>query len=282
MASKLSLIPDLCHAHDWNPIAAASAQSSIAAVLAGFVFAGIVVVLSVRAHSLKRESALALKLLFTAFFGLAVTAYLLADLAGEQTCPRAETTEALAGSALGAFAVITITALTWLVVAYQRHDDGVLKFLHGLVYVSCAFVILLICTNATSYLSADLPSSTVASGLPIYLFSGLSILGGAVWIWRRHRSHTKEMHLHEASTTGNTAVNFCAWSALTYLAVTSVATGVEASLPPRMWYPSPEPWAIYLAAWASVALPLAVLGLAINALARTPSGDSKKHGHLTS
>src|ERR1700761_8612030 len=79
--------PDpLCHNLDRSPIAAASSQSSISAILAGFVFAGIIVVLSVRAP-LKREAAQALKLLFTAFFGVAVTAYLLADNAGEQTCP---------------------------------------------------------------------------------------------------------------------------------------------------------------------------------------------------
>ena len=68
MASKLPL-PDVCtHGHDWSPIAAASNQSVIAGVLAGFLFAGIVVVLSQRT-SRHQDSTRALKLMLTAFLG---------------------------------------------------------------------------------------------------------------------------------------------------------------------------------------------------------------------
>jgi hypothetical protein len=231
-------VPDLCHNLDWNPIAAAASQSAIAAVLAGFVFAGIIVVLSVRAHSVQRESALALKLLLTAFFGLAVTAYFLADLAGEQTCARAETTEALAGGSLGTFSVITIAALTWLVVAYKRHEQ-VLGFLHALVYVASSFVTLLLCTSATSYINADLPhaSQTLADVL-IYTAGGLFLTGGALWLWwySRTRRGQKPHNPQHIATTSDTVVNYCVGTALAYLAVSSVATGVSASLPPRMWY----------------------------------------------
>jgi len=271
-----SFTPDLCKTHDWSPIAGAASQSAIAAVLAGFVFAGIIVIISVTEHGLKREAAQALKLLFTAFFGLAVTSYLLADMAGEQTCPRAETTEALAGGALGAFAVIMITSLTWLVVAFKRHDHNVLEFLRGLVYVSCVFVVLLLCTNSTTYLVADLyngPQSVVDPAL--YATGGLFIVGGAIWIWRIPKHNSKAT---DVATTSDTAVNWCTWGALTYLALTSLATGVAASIPAKMWYPYPARWPIYIAAASSLILPLVVLTLAIGGLARTGPGRTRRTG----
>lgn len=263
-----------CQYLAWSPIAAAPSQSAIAAVLAGFVFAGIVVVLSIRAHSLPREAAQALKLLFTAFFGLAVTAYLLAEIAGEQTCQRAGTSEVLAGASLGTFSVITVAALTWLVIAYQRHD-GVLGFLHGLVFVSCAFVVLLLCTNSISYISAELPGrSHVIPDILASAIAALSILSAAIWVlrWPRQRTSQWSKRTHEVSTTGDKAVNWCVWAALGYLAVSSVSTGVTASLPAGMWRPSPALWATYMAAGAALVLPLVVLAFAINAFARTDPG----------
>jgi hypothetical protein len=273
--------PDLCQKVAWSPIGAAASQSAIAAVLAGFVFSGIIVLLSVTTDSLKRESAQALKtdresaqalkLLFTAFFGLAVTSYLLAVMAGEQKCPRAETIEALAGGALGAFAVIMITSLTWLVVAYKRHTDGVLEFLHALVYVGCLFVALLLTTNSLSYIGADLIGHSHSVIDPVLVgISGISLIVNIVLIWWRSRyGDSKTPKTENVSTTTDRTVNWCAWAALIYLALISLATGIAVSLPPGMWFPAPAPWGAYLIAAGSLVLPLGVLSLAIGALART-------------
>jgi hypothetical protein len=100
---------------DWNATTAASGQSLLSGVLAGFVFGGIVVVLSTKESSNRPEAARALKLLFSAFFGLVVTAYLFADQAADTNCLRAQSEEVLAGGLLGTFAIIMIVSLTWLV-----------------------------------------------------------------------------------------------------------------------------------------------------------------------
>jgi hypothetical protein len=267
----LAFTPGQCYTYGWNPIAAASSQSAIAAVLAGFVFAGIIVVLSVMADDLKREAAQALKLLFTAFFGLADTSYLLAEMAGDQICPRAQTTEVLAAGALGAFAVVMITSLTWLVVAYKRQDHNVLKFLHGLMYVSCIFIAFLLITHSISYLEAELPYQPHSLvNVVLYAASGLFLMAGALLIWKAPKNRSESGGV---SITSDSSVNWCAWAALIYLTLTSLATGVAASSPPRMWNPYPAAWPIYLAAASSLVLPLAVLTLAIRGLARTtPAG----------
>jgi hypothetical protein len=268
-----SFSPDLCHSQNWNPIVASGPQSQIAIVLAGFVFAAIVVILSVRVRTRQREAAQALKLLFTAFFGLGVTAYLLGDVTGDQVCPRAETTEVLTGGDLGAFTVIMIVALTWLVIAYQDHVEDLLTFLHCLVTVSCIFVILLLSTSATNYVSADLPNEP--HGMVyflVYLTGSLASVGLVTWIWLHPKMRlvkTSSEINKNISLISNRAVTRCAWSALAYLAVSAVASGIETSLPPSIWYPTPILWVVYLAAWSSLILPLLVLGLGITGLART-------------
>jgi hypothetical protein len=272
----LAFTPGQCYTYGWNPIAAASSQSAIAAVMAGFVFAGIIVVLSVMADDLKREAAQALKLLFTAFFGLAVTSYLLAEMAGDQICPRAQTIEVLASGALGAFAVVMITSLTWLVVAYKRDDHNVLKFLHGLMYVSCIFIAFLLITHSSSYLEAELPNQPYSIvNTILYATSGLFLIAGTYLAWKapKHRSKSGDV-----SITSDRSVNWCVWSVLIYLALTSLATGVTASSPPRMWNPYPAAWPIYLAAASSLVLPLAVLTLAILGLARTAPAETAPTG----
>jgi hypothetical protein len=275
--------PHLCTTVDWSPISAASAQSAIAALLAGFVFAGIIVVLSVPSQRHQREAAQALKMLLTAFFGLTVTSYLLADMAGEQACLRAETTEALAGGSLGAFAVITVVALTWLVVAYNQHENDVLIYLHVLVYVSSSFVVLLLCTSSVTYLSADMPqASNTAIDVLMYMTGGIAILAGGVWIWR-FRPKAAPLVLPtrpEVSTTSNRAVNNSIAVALAYLTISSLATGILVSFPGQDWYPSPARWVVYLVAESSLVLPLIALLFMVNSMAR-PHGAGTQIGTTT-
>src|SRR5262249_60734682 len=108
----------------------------------GFVFSGIVVILSTR-EKRQFEAAQALKLLLATFLGFAVTSYLLANDAGEQTCARADSLLVVAGAPLGTFSILMLAALTWLVAAYRDELEDVLKLLRVLIYVASAFVVLL-------------------------------------------------------------------------------------------------------------------------------------------
>jgi small-conductance mechanosensitive channel len=289
VASKPLPLPDLCqHHHDWSPIAAASSQSAMAAVLAGFVFAGIVAVLTVKAQ--KDDNAdRALRLLLTAFFGLAVTAYLFADLAGEQTCPRAETEEVLAGGMLGTFAVVLMTSLTWLVLAYEEGDGKILDYLRKLIYLASGFVVLLLTTNSEGYLSAVLQyGSHLVVNILIYA-TGVAWVAGlvAVLAVRRSRLRQREERQkaaqdHRSSepppstairSDADLTVKWCTRLTLCYLAVSALTAGIALSIPAESWYPIPAPWAVYAAAWTALLLPLAVLMSAALALpAPSPVG----------
>lgn len=268
-------LPDLCSAHDWSPIAAGPGQSSLAAVLAGFTFSGAVVVLSVRGGQGARDAANhALKLLFTAFFGLGTVAYLLADLGGEQACPRAETDEVLAGAILGTFTVTMIVAIAWLTAAYWQGDMVVLQFLRGLVYVASGFVVLLLATSSAGYLNAELDyGSHLGVSVALYVTAGTAGLAGLTRFLVRERVKPRRaLATPRPRAADAAAVSRCTRLSLIYLALSSVTTGVALSIPAKYYY-SPPPWTAYAAAWSALVLPLVVLALALLALPRSSQAE---------
>ena len=273
------------HPGGWDATTAASGQSVLSGVLAGFVFGGIVVVLSTREGRRGRETARALKLLFSAFFGLVVTAYLFADQAADTNCVRAFAEENLAGALLGTFALVLIVSLTWLVVAYRLHAEGALGFFRSLIYFASAFVVLLLCTSSYSYLQYVLPH-----GPPRFTFPamyGTGVLGFVIAIppgsWagaaRRLRNRiapppgrtTAEI---SAVSARDTAVEWCARGALGFLAVGAIADAVVLATPDD-WWSRPHPVLHYANAWSSLVLPLVILVLALRAIAPDHDADAE-------
>lgn len=263
---------------DWSPALAASSQSALAGVLAGFVFSGLVVVLSVRIANREEEAASALKLLFCAFFGLGVAAYLLADVAGDSNCLRSSTEETIAGGMLGTFAVIMIVSLTWLVVAYGLHTRGVLRFLRLLIHVATAFVALLLCASSLTFLQAEVPHGPsfwasaaffIAGGLfyvaatPVGM-RGVKTLsartGDMSWLIR------PDSAVVNAWRKMSNPVTSCIGAALGYLGLAAIADAFVLSGPDSAWG-HPKVFEAYVVAWLALIFSLGVLVLAMRAMA---------------
>jgi len=273
----------------WSATIAGNGQSVLSGVLAGFVFAGIVAVLGVRGTDPGKEAARALKLMLCAFIGLAVAAYLFADQAADGNCLRASSEETLAGGILGTFAIIMIVSLTWLVAAYGMHKDGVLRFLRRLLYVAMAFVALLLCTSSYSYLQAD-----TVHGPPRAVVIWLYISGGLLYVlghpvtlqfakfllalirYRRQSDHHRRGQEADRDRGKRIAVSLCAWGALLYLAAAAISDAFVLSTNDSAWKHPPSE-AIYVVAWASLVVPLAVLILAMHALAPERPSDNTEH-----
>ncbi|WP_395111655.1 hypothetical protein [Actinomadura sp. SCN-SB] len=270
-------IPDLCRSFDWNPITAAGNWVPFLGVLAGFVFAGIIVILSERPGQ-GTAATNALKLLFTAFFSLVVTAYLSTIISGEQTCPRANTAQAFLGGILAIAIIAMIVALSWLLVAYQRDNHGTLAFLRRLIYFSLFLAAVMLDVSSAGYLTASyrISDHTVANiamalvtlaaiVLVAVLVRGKSRVRWLEWVKSRIRWRDREPSWW---------VDAVAWSILAYLATASVGIGVVLSISPRAWYPPPL-WLIYLTAWAVLIAPLIVLAISVMAIAQeSPTASS--------
>lgn len=264
----------------WSATVAASGQSTLAGVLAGFVFGGVVVVLSVRVASRTKEAASALKLLFCAFFGLTVAAYLLADVTGDKNCLRATSEETLSGGIFGTFAVIMLVSLTWLVVAYDRHANGVLRSLRHLIYVASAFVMLLLCTSSSATSSRKSPHGPppivailiyLAGGLLYLIALPVSLRFAALLMARitRITASANSEFVPEGSgidQAKRSPVDLCVWAALGYVAFAAITDAFVLSLSDSVWN-RPRVPAAYAVAWSSLLLPLTVLILALRALA---------------
>jgi hypothetical protein len=283
-----SLTPDACLGDfSWNPATIGAGESTFCGIMAGFVFAGIVAVLSLGKTDRHRDTAAALKLLFCAFLGLAATAYLLVLQSADENCLRTISEGTIFGGLLGAFVVVALVALTWLVTAYSFREDGVLRFLRHLIYVGAALVTLLLCTSSYSYLRAavpDLPSSPVAGGVyavgcALYALGlpvGSRPLAFMLALWGRLHGKGDRHPDQEAGAhhDGFRAVAVCAWAALGYLAVAATGGSLVIGTTDSAWDPRPL-HLIYAIALSSVVAPIALLAFALHACApeQTSSGE---------
>ena len=111
-----------CSVTGWSAVASASANASLAAVLAGFMINGIVLVLAYKPSEMKAEYIQALALLFAAFVALGLDAFMFGLVTGDSTdimgkvsaCRRTWTEAMLAAGLLGIGAVVIVASFVIL------------------------------------------------------------------------------------------------------------------------------------------------------------------------
>jgi len=189
-----------CQGLDWDPISGASANSAFAAVLAGFVFACIVVVGTDRGHSDPRSRANTLVLFMSAFFCLVASSYLGALTSSEVVCLRAWTITVYSSSLLAIGGTAVFTGLAWLLNGYIEATDPnsssrqVARFAELCAYGVAFVVVPLITITAQGYMfdmetATEIPSWLRASTW-IYLTVMLLLIvsGTTKRLGRRFRS----------------------------------------------------------------------------------------------
>lgn len=150
---------------DWNPIGGASAYSAFAAVLAGFVFACIVVVGTDRGHSDPRSRSNTLVLFISSFFCLVASSYLGALTSSEVVCLRAWTVTVYISSLLAIGGTAVFTGIAWLLNGYignAGHDTearAVARFAKLCAYCVAIVVVPLITMTVQGYMF-DMDSTT--------------------------------------------------------------------------------------------------------------------------
>ncbi|MFJ3199542.1 hypothetical protein [Streptomyces sp. NPDC086989] len=159
LAAPPPFVPDNCQngPGDWSAVGSASAMSAFCGIFAGFVFAGVVVVIGEKnPPGGDGHASRGLRLLLPCFFGLAAASYLYALASGELVCLRATTEQLFSGAILAADAVVVIAGLAWLLPAYQRNRHGEVHFFRGLVQFAAQFSVLMLIVSSIGFDNAVL------------------------------------------------------------------------------------------------------------------------------
>jgi hypothetical protein len=176
-----------CSVTVWSAVSSATANATLAAVLAGFMINAIILLLGTKDMTARAGYVHALTLLFTAFIALGLDSYLFGLVTGEgagaSQCRRAWTEAVLAAGLLGIGTVAIIAGFVFLFAVYfsdNTNDLGaslhLLQDVCTLVRTGVVVVVMaLLWLSAHSYLAAVFPSGPPR--LARYLVDGYLGLG---------------------------------------------------------------------------------------------------------
>ncbi|MEU6117051.1 hypothetical protein ABZ840_21245 [Streptomyces sp. NPDC047117] len=261
MAPPEAGAPDgACLGTGWSAVASAPANSQLAGVLAGFVFAGFVMILTERRMSPLRTATL--RLFIAGFIVLALDSYAFSLLTGdvaEQACGRVWTESLIASGMLVVGAVAVISGMSWLLASYvevqsdEEPDGGTAtadghqeamrtleRLLRRSVYGITTLTVLLLSTAAHDYVNVVFggrqPPGWASWVSPLYvLLVGTAMI---VTVWRRQRRRTRRAGEPAAPPRNELPIAFTC--AVSYAVLGTAAIGVTTSTPVSAWNPVPE------------------------------------------
>jgi hypothetical protein len=256
-----------CSVTGWSAVASASANASLAAVLAGFMINGIVLVLTYKPSEMKAEYIQALALLLAAFVGLGLDAFLFGLVTGDSTnvigkvsaCRRSWTEAMFAAGLLGVGAVVIVASFvllfTFAIPGSDKHTSGPPNFLGETVHLLerlCTVlragvgvvVMALLYVTSRSYLIAVFNNHIPLFGtvyLYIYFAAGVAaaatILGDALierkfdnWVARFLRASSKRQFIK--------ALQIAVYSFGGYIVISGLGAAVVASSSTGSWNPA--------------------------------------------
>ena len=225
---SLANIGKQCENLEWSPIKSAPAHSTLAGVLAGLVFAGIIVLLTDRRkdHAKAEERTRAMTLLLAAFVVMAFDSFLFGAVSGEQVCLRGWTRTMLSAGLLGLGTVGIFTGISW---AFHAYDDasGIATRLSVVNAYVVAFVTSYhLYVTASGYLN-DIRAlglrvsphlESLVRGYP-WAAAGL-IVSLLVWRHVAKQGAAKRRSQHSMADRLNRAVTYAAYSAIFYVVIT--------------------------------------------------------------
>ncbi|MFD8590720.1 hypothetical protein ACFV1B_14430 [Streptomyces sp. NPDC059637] len=253
---------------EWNQVESAGAMSAFCGIFAGFVFAGIIMVIGGNPQGGDGHSSRGLRLLLSCFFGLAASSYLYSIVTGELVCSRAFTAGVLSGGILAADAVVSVVALAWLLLANERNKHGEVRFFSGLIHLSAQFSALMLTVSSISFSGRMLNRQVPLWFNLLVLASGVTVMSAVFLCWRKPSPDapsgtTPERWRNEGFP--NRSVSACAWTTLVLSGILAVSAGVVSGIPHEFWLHVP-PWVVYLTGEAPLLLSGAILTTAVRAV----------------
>ncbi|MFE5406807.1 hypothetical protein ACFQ9Z_37060 [Streptomyces sp. NPDC056580] len=279
LESLTAFRPDTCSSGaggiDWSAVGSAGAMSAFCGIMAGFVFAGIVVVIGERnPASGDGHASRGLRLLLPCFVGLATASYLYALTSGELVCNRAITEQLFSGAILAGDAVVVIVALAWLLPAYGRNTHGTVSFFRGLIQFAAQFSMLMVVVSASGFTNSVLHHRASGWSDALVWGSWVVVAAAVFYLWRkplpsapssRPEEETPEQWRDDVVL--DRRVRIASWTTLYVGGVLAIAGGVAVGIPYGHWTVMP-PWLVYGLGEASLLLPGAIIVTAVWAVPR--------------
>ncbi|MEU4426451.1 hypothetical protein AB0F81_37995, partial [Actinoplanes sp. NPDC024001] len=237
-----------CDAVDWSPIASAGSHAQLAGVVAGLVFAGIVVILERQGQG--RRPAEALTLFVAGFFTFALDGFFFGVVAGERTCPRAWTETMIAAGLLGYGALSLFVGVSWLLYSLDRSSSTPFRVTRVIVYVLAFIVVAQLNATARDYLRDVRPGGEFA-----WLDRVLSI--GLVVMTAMILAHVLLARRLGRWSRRNAAV--AAYLAVAYVLVCAMSFGLLTVVETEYWSAGTKPVVYISATLVSVMLPTVVV-----------------------
>lgn len=272
--------PDTCGSGiggiDWSAIASAGAMSAFCGIMAGFVLAGIIVVIGEKnPPGGDGHASRGLRLLLPCFIGLATASYLYALISGELVCSRAITEQLFAGAILAGDAVVVIVALAWLLPAYGRDNNDMISFFRGLIQFAAQFSTLMLTVSASGFNNSVL-HHRAAGWTEAMVWGSGGLLSAAVFFfwWKPLPAAPSPRPRHQTETLWrddvllNRRVRIASWAALYIGGALAVASGVAVGIAYDHWT-SLSPWLVDTLGEAGLLLPGGVIVAAVWAVPRS-------------
>ncbi|GAA1369229.1 hypothetical protein GCM10009661_26410 [Catellatospora chokoriensis] len=199
--------------YDWNPLTTAPLNSQLAGVLAGLVFAGMIVLISVQPEPSHLPSGVepgrrteALVLLVGSFLALLMASFLFGVAAGDTVCIRGRTMLLSAGGLLGLGVLSMFGGLCWLIDQYDHESRRATRVTLFATYFVGFIVIFYLSTTVGGYvddvggeLSGQLPGwlPTIINYYYLPILEGITallLLRSLMYQYvRRPRAETSEI-----------------------------------------------------------------------------------------
>jgi hypothetical protein len=249
-------VHDSCNELPWNPVAAGGSYAQLAGVLAGFVLAGIVVLLSDTRRSIAHPRALAL--MVPAFFVLTVDAFLFTVVSGEQDCPRAWSETMLAGGLLGVGGLAVFAGIAWLLFSYDLADKRITRVVIAIAYCVALIIGVHVPESTFDYLR-DLYGldQTPPTWLTEFVWASLAVLFVAPFACMVYRGVASRNSLRSAVRAGYVTV--------IYGVIGAILSGYVAGRSLDAWKPAPTS-VVAIVVIFSVMLPLVALVFLLTSL----------------
>lgn len=244
-----------CDSVDWSPIASAGAHSQLAGVVAGLVFAGIVLILQRPGHT--RRPAEALTLFIAGFFTFALDSFYFAVVAGERTCARAWTETMVASGLLGFGAVGLFVGVAWLMFSLDRTSSTPFRVTRIIVYVLVFIVVGQLNAASRDYLR-DVRPAGQHGWLDMLMTTGPAVVIVVI---------VAHLSLGDRLRRWNPAgVAIAAYVAVGYVLVCAVAFGLLTVVDVTYWNRGVKPAVYITVTLVSVMLPSTVVFVQLLAL----------------